>query len=183
MKILEKEIGLRDETRGAEQIRDILESEAYAQRAHSLAETQQTLATRTGDVVQQIQELEGQGLEFPDEIALLTRVEEVMREAGDLLARPDTGPEPIAAETEAIELLLQAQRVTPPKGGGGGGSTPGGGGSGDTQEAALALIGRGEETNATPKGRTTSQTTGTTGSGFPTEFRTGLDTYFGELEK
>ena len=182
MKILEKEIGLRDETRGAEQIRDILESEAYAQRAHSLAETQQTLATRTGDVVRQIQELESQGLEFPNEIALLTRVEEVMREAGDLLARPDTSPEPIAAETEAIELLLQAQRVAPPKGGGGG-STPGGGGSGDTQEAALALIGRGEETNATPKDRTTSQTVGTTGSGFPTEFRTGLDTYFGELEK
>ncbi len=183
MKILEKEIGLRDETRGAEQIRDILESEAYAQRANGLADTQLALATRTGDVVQQLQELESKGLQFPNEIALLARVEEVMREARDLLARPDTGAEPIAAETEAIELLLQAQRVQPPKGGGGGGSTPGGGGSGDTQEAALALIGRGEETNATPKDRTTSQTTGTTGSGFPTEFRAGLDAYFGELEK
>ena len=182
MKILEKEIGLREETRGAEQIRDILESAAYAQRANGLAETQLALATRTGDVVQQIQELESQGLEFPDEIQLLTRVEAVMREARDLLARPDTGAEPIAAETEAIELLLQAQRVKP-KGGGGGGSTPGGGGTGDTQEAALALIGRGEETNATPKDRVTSQTTGTTGSGFPTEFRAGLDVYFGELEK
>jgi len=106
-----------------------------------------------------------------------------MRDARDLLARPDTGPEPIAAETEAIELLLQAQRVKPPKGGGGGGSSPGGGGSGDTEESALALIGRGDEMNAAPQDRTTSQMTGTPGSGFPAEFRAGLDAYFGELEK
>ncbi len=183
MKILEKEIGLREETRGTEQVREVLESEAYAQRADGLSQTQETLAKRTADVTQKIRELASKGLEFPKEIALLTRVEEVMREAQDLLARPDTGPEPIAAETEAIELLLQAKRMKPPKGGGGGGSTPGGGGSGDTDESALALIGRGDEANAASVDRNTAQATGVTGTAYPAEFRAGLDAYFDELEK
>ena len=48
------------------------------------------------------------------------------------------GAPAIAAETEAIELLLQAKRQSP-KGGGGGGSNPGGGGTADSaSQAALA---------------------------------------------
>ena len=54
-----------------------------------------------------------------------------MSDATEILARPETGGPAIAAETEAIELLLQSQRINP-KGGGGGGSTPGGGGTGTT---------------------------------------------------
>ena len=50
-----------------------------------------------------------------------------MDEATEILARPETGSPAIAAETEAIELLLQSKRINP-KGGGGGGSNPGGGG-------------------------------------------------------
>jgi hypothetical protein len=183
MKILEKEIGLRDETRAAEQAREIMPDEAYRERALSLAGTQDSLATRTNTVVTQISVMALEGLQFPKEIELLTRVEEVMREARGLLARPDTGPQSIAAETEAIELLLQAQRVKPSKAAGGSGDTPGGGGAGDTEEAALALIGRGEEVNAGSLERTPTQATGSTGADFPMEFRAGLDAYFGELER
>ena len=117
----------------------------------------------------------------PKEIALLSRVEVVMREAEQLLSRPDTGPEPIAAETEAIELLLQTKRINP-KGGGGGGASPGGGGTGTTDESALALLGAGDERNAQANDREVSQSTGVSGSAFPAEFRAGLDTYFGKLE-
>ena len=63
---------------------------------------------------------------------------EAMNDATSILGRPDTGPEAIAAETEAIEILLQAERANPKSGGGGGGSNPGGGGTGDT-DASLAL--------------------------------------------
>ena len=51
--------------------------------------------------------------EFAYEIDLLGKVAGVMGEATEILARPETGSEAIAAETEAIELLLQSQRINP----------------------------------------------------------------------
>ena len=53
-------------------------------------------------------------------MALLGMVSQVMNEATDILARPETGPPAIAAETEAIELLLRSKRINPKAGGGGG---------------------------------------------------------------
>ena len=99
-----------------------------------------------------------------------------------MLARPETGPEAIAAETEAIELLLQARRINPKGGGGGGGGSPGGGGGGEADQSALALIGAGSERDAKTEVRSVGQATGGSGSGFPAEFRSGLDAYFGALE-
>ncbi len=181
MKILEQEIGLRDETRTLEQARPALEVDKYRGQSEPLATWQQELVGRTHKVVADIRAVpDGEEL-FPKEIQLLTRVAEVMDEAHGILAQPNTGPEAIAAETEAIELLLQARRIQP-GGGGGGGSSPGGGGSGDTQQAALALIGRGAARAEKIAERQVSQATGTTGPGFPAEFRTGLDAYFGALE-
>ena len=83
---------------------------------------------------------------FANDIALLSAVSGVMIDARDLLASLDTSTRAIAAETEAIELLLQSKRINP-NGGGGGGSTPGGGGGGDTKDTALALLGRGVNPN------------------------------------
>jgi hypothetical protein len=100
-----------------------------------------------------------------------------------LLASPDTGPETIAAETEAIELLLQARRINPKGGGGGGGSSPGAGGSGDTDQSALALLGSGAEAKAGSSARSVRQSTGVTGVDLPAEYRQGLDAFFEALEK
>lgn len=182
MKILEKEIALRDETRGVEQARPALNKTDYGKQADELAETQGGIAQRVSDVTQKIRELPNGEVSFMREIALLSRVRQVMREAQQLLAQPNTGPEPIAAETEAIELLLQARRINPKGGGGGGGSTPGGGGTGDTEQSALALIGAGAEQNAQSQERVVGQATGVSGSALPAEFRSGLDAYFGALE-
>jgi len=182
MRILEKEISLRDETRTAEQARTALVADEYGRQAESLSETQKDLAVRVADVTKEIRQLPGGDLSFMKEIALLMRVEQVMHEARHLLARPETGPEPIAAETEAIELLLQARRSNPQGGGGGGGTTPGGGGDGDTEQSALALIGAGTEQNAQSQDRSVGQATGVSGSELPAEFRGGLDAYFGALE-
>lgn len=181
LKILEKEIGLREETRALQQARAALQSEQYEQQAKPLAETQAELARRVGAVTQKIRELPDGEEAFAKEIALLGRVEQVMNEAHALLARPETGPETIAAETEVIELLLQTRRINP-KGGGGGGSSPGGGGGGDTDQAAVALIGAGSARNAQTEERRVEQTTGVSGSELPAEFRAGLDTYFNALE-
>lgn len=181
MKILEAEIDLREETREAEQAKAGLKEEDYTDKAEELAATQLELAVRTKDVVTAITELKEGEARFPKELALLRAVVSVMDEASGILAKPNTGPEAIAAETEAIELLLQTRRIKPGSGGGGGNS-PGGGGTGTTQAAALALIGRGADANAQIADRQVSQTTGSAGVSFPAEFRDGLDDYFNRLE-
>ena len=181
MKILEKEIDLREETRTLEQARAALATDEYEEKALAQSETQGELAVRVADVVDKIMALPNADA-FPKEIALLSAVNTVMQDAQEILSRPDTGPEAIAAETEAIELLLQARRVNP-NGGGGGGSSPGGGGTGDTDQAALALIGMGAERNAGQVNRTVGQATGSAGGELPAEYRAGLDAFFQALEE
>lgn len=180
MRILEKEINLREETRTTEVSREATEADDYTQRADSLSGTQTEIAGLVLDTIDEIEDLET-AASFIREVALLDRVHQVMGEAAEILARPDTGPEAIAAETEAIELLLQAKRCNP-KGGGGGGMTPGSGSGSDTKEAALALLGDGGERQANAKIRAPEQATGVTGRSVPAEFRSGLDAFFGALE-
>ncbi len=183
MKILEKEIALREETRTLEQARPALGGGDYAGRARPLAQTQDRVASLVAEATGKIRKLPRGSVEFRGEIALLGRVEQVMREARQLLARPETGSETIAAETEAIELLLQARRSSGGGGGGGsGGSSPGGGGAGDGAESALALVGTGIAPNARSEGRSVRQATGVTGRELPEEYRSGLDAYFNAYE-
>ncbi len=182
MRLLHEEMELREETRALEQAKPAVEKKAYLTRANGLADTQADLAKRTGAVTQKISELPESNAKFAREIAILARVEEVMYEAHQLLAQGETGAETIAAETEAIELLLQAKRINP-KGGGSGGSSPGGGGTGKTDQSALALLGSGAETKANIAPRSTLQATGASGVELPAEFRHGLDAFFEALEK
>src|SRR4051794_39075866 len=105
-----------------------------------------------------------------------------MDEAAGILARPETGGPAIAAETEAIELLLQSRRINP-RGGGGAGSSPGGGAKGTTQDSALALLGGGVNEKEVREDRGVAQATGDAGPTLPEEFRAGLDEYFNRLER
>jgi hypothetical protein len=104
-----------------------------------------------------------------------------MKDATKILAKPETGSPAIAAETEAIELLLKSKRINP-NGGGGGGSTPGHGGGGDTQDSALAMLGAGLNQKEVRESPNTQQSVGETGPVWPEEFRAGLDKYFSGLE-
>ena len=181
LQILEAEINLREETRVAQQAKAALEKEQFAKQAGALSKTQDGLRDRVEKVTQRIRELpEGEEL-FAKEIALLSKVAGVMGEATGILARPETGNPAIAAETEAIELLLQSKRFS--GGGGGGGANPGGGGGGTTTDSALSLVGKGVNEKEVREAPRTSQATGESGSTLPEEFRTGLDAYFNRLEK
>jgi hypothetical protein len=133
-------------------------------------------------VVERIRELPDAENEFAKEIALLNKVSSVMGDAANILAGLDTGPPAIAAETEAIELLLQSKRINP-KGGGGGGANPGGGGTGTTQDSALALLGAGLNEKEVRENQDTEQSVGESGNTLPEEFRHGLDQYFSRLEE
>jgi hypothetical protein len=183
LQILEAEVNLREETRVAEQAKAAVKPEEHKRQALKLSTTQKGIQDRTEKVTERIRELPDGESEFPKEIALLTRVAEVMGEAAEILDRPDTGRPAIAAETEAIELLLQSKRINP-KGGGGGGSTPGGSfAGGKTVDSAMALLGGGVNEKEVREDRGVSQSTGEAGPSLPEEFRAGLDEYFNRLEK
>ena len=182
LQILEAEINLREETRVAEQARPALPAEEHKQQASKLSGTQAELRVRIEKVIERIRELPDAETAFGKEIKLLGMVSEVMNEATEILARSDTGRPAIAAETEAIELLLQSKRINP-RGGGGGGSNPGGGGGGTTQDSALSLVGTGANDKEVREDRGVSQATGDAGPSLPEEFRAGLDEYFNRLER
>jgi hypothetical protein len=181
MQILESEVNLREETRVAEQARSALAKDEYATRAGKLHEVQEKLSERVAKLNVRIQDLPDGASEFAYEIGLLQKVEQVMDDAAGILVRPETGPEAIGAETEAIELLLRSKRINP-RGGGGGGSSPGGGGQGTTNDSALALLGAGLNEREQREDRGITQTTGESGASLPEEFRAGLDEYFNRLE-
>jgi hypothetical protein len=182
MQILEAEVNLREETRVAEQVRGGLTSAEYADRTRPLSTTQGNLSERVSKLAVRIRELPDGEVEFAFEIHLLARVEAVMDEATEILARPETGPAAIGEETEAIELLLQSKRINP-RGGGGGGPNPGGGGGGETLDAALALFGAGVNEHELREERDVGHATGLTGAALPEEFRAGLDQYFNRMER
>jgi hypothetical protein len=182
LQILEGEVNLREDTRVTEQARAALAKKEYGQQAHKLSGTQNELDQRVVKVTQRIRELKNGEKEFAKEIALLGLVAKVMDEATGILDEPETGNRAIAAETEAIELLLQSRRINP-RGGGGGGSTPGGGGTGKTVDSALALLGGGVNDKEQREDHGVSQTTGDAGPVLPEEFRSGLDEYFNRLER
>jgi hypothetical protein len=204
MQILEDETNLREETRVAEQLRPALETAAFGARAGGLADTQRTLASRVAALVERLADapdgpvrfdaaIERLGAEivpkreeagrFAREIRLFQAVEQVMAEASSILGLPDTGRRAIAAETEAIELLLQSQFGGGGGGGGGGGNTPGGGGTGTTRESALARLGEGINARARLEAPEEEQAIGRSGRVLPEEFRDGLDAYFNALER
>jgi hypothetical protein len=185
MKIARNQMDLREETREVDHIKSSLVPDEYKAKAEPLEGSQAELHDRLDEVVLDLKEVPEAEENFGKEIKLLNQVSDIMRQARGVLARPDTGPEVIAAQTEAIELLLQTQRQPPNQGGGGGGSSPGGGGSsnGGGSLSDINIAPGGPAQPSTPTKRDVDQSTGKTGQEFPEEFRNGLDTYFNELEK
>lgn len=181
LQILEAEVALREETRVAEQAKAAQQADEHGKEGQRLSKVQTEIEKRVAKVIERIKELPDAEEDFGKEMQLLGMVESVMHEAADILGQPNTGSPAIAAETEAIELLLRSKRIRP-GGGGGGGSTPGGGGGGKTEDAAIALIGPGNNDKEVREDHGVSQATGTTGPTLPEEFRAGLNEYFNQLE-
>jgi hypothetical protein len=182
MQALRDEMKLRDETREQENAKPAIDAKAYAGGATLLGGKQTAIGTQTQGALSDIEALPDADTKFPKEIALLKDVGSVMDDAASILYTPNTGPPAIAAETEAIELLLQAKR-SGNKPGGGGGSSPGGGGTAaSADEAALAGIGPGSDAQSVVAARLVGQATGHAGKEYPEEFKSGLDQYFSLLE-
>jgi len=187
MKVLQDQMYLRDETREMESARPGFDADVYASKVRPLELSQEDLYERIDEVVTQITEIPDGAQDYGNEIQLLNLVSDTMRQSRGILARPDTGPETIAAQTEAIELLLQSNRQPPGGGGGDGGddSSSGGGGSGSSQGKGSALSDIGAAAVGAPSTtdvRGVDQSTGRAGRELPEEFRRGLDQYFNTLD-
>lgn len=183
MQILESEMNLRDRTRVSEQGKAAAPVEQYQASVKELVDTQKQLRDRIVVVGEKIEDLPDGSKEFAKEIELMQMVELAMNDAWSTLKRPDTGKAAVAAETEAIELLLSSKRINPKSKGGGGGANPGGGGSGDTTDAAIAMVGPGVNEKEVRQDHGVEQATGTSGSSLPEEFRYGLDQYFERIDR
>ena len=175
MRIINREIQLREETRELEQAKEALSADEYQERSIALYDTQITLTEDTREVEAQISLLPDAHERFiQNQLARVAQAAEVMEEVEDILAEPDTGPKAIAAITEVIEILLQTRRLpnapmittAPP-----------------ATASALMLLGIGDDSGrASIQNRSPRQATGKTGRVLPEEFRQGLDAYFNALE-
>lgn len=175
MRIINREIQLREETRELEQAKEALTADEYRERSIALYDTQITLTEDTREMEAQISLLPDAHERFiQGQLAKVARAAEVMEEIEDILVEPDTGPRAIAAITEVIEILLQTGRVpnapmittAPP-----------------ATASALMLLGIGDDSGrASIENRSPKQATGKTGRVLPEEFRQGLDAYFDALE-
>ena len=183
MQALRDETQLRDETREKENVRRALAPERFAQDARELGGRQGEIETHVRGAADDILALPEGGGNFGQELKLLDAVAAVMGDTHGILDTPETGSRAVGAETEAIELLLQAKRNSPKGGGGGGGADPGHGGTADAVSmGALAELGPGSDARSAATVRPVAQATGRAGKEFPDEFKSGLDAYFNLLE-
>ena len=174
---------VRTLTRSTEQARPMLRRDEYDAEVKPTLARQSDLLDRTEKVIEKIVDLPDGEANFGRELEALRNAGEAMEEAEGRLKRFDTGPVAVAAETEAIEHLLAARRVS--QGGGGGGSSPGAGGkrTGTTNASALALAGRGDAPNAQTDRRPVDSSAGKIGDDVPEEMRAAMDRFFNALDK
>ncbi len=185
LRLINREIQLREETREAQQAKDALTDDKYYERSEALSDTQYEIAEDTHEVVREISLLPNANEPLiRRQLAKVSRAAEVMDEAETILAEPNTGPKAIAAISEVIEILLETQRMPNAAGGGGSGDSPGGGGQGlAALVSALSLLGVGDDSGeAFIEKRSPKQATGKAGRVLPEEFRQGLDAYFNAIE-
>ncbi len=189
LRVINREIQLREETREVEQARKVLNADKYYERSEALSDTQYDLAEETREIASEIRLLPDANSGFiQEELAKVAKAAVVMDEAESILARPETGNEAIAAITEAIEILLAVKREPNSPSSGGGNTPSGGGGSASAKGlasilSALRMKGMGDDSGtAFIEKRSPKQATGKTGRVLPEEFRQGLDAYFNVLE-
>ena len=184
MQALRDEMKLRDETREEENAKPALDPQKYAADAKKLGANQDDIAKRTASAIDDIRALPDGETKFAKDIGLLQQVAQTMNETQGVLKTPETGAPAVGAETDAIELLMQSQKSGSKSNSGGGGSHPGSGvGPATASQAALADFGPGDDAQAVIAARPVGQATGVAGQQFPDEFKSGLDSYFGLLEK
>ena len=177
LRVIDREMQLREETREVEQAKNALTEDEYYLRSEPLSDTQYDLAEETLEIAEEILLLPEANTPFiQQQYQKVARAAEVMDETESILATPETGPKAIAAITEVIEILLETRR-TP--------NAPPITNAPPATAAAIMLMGAGDGDDsgqAFIEKRSPLQTTGRAGRVLPEEYRQGLDVYFNILE-
>lgn len=173
LRLINREIQLREETRELDHARPAMPVETVKQQGAGLSAIQAGMADKSRELVGRIRGLpDAQKLQA--DMQKLTSAGTVMDEAAGLLETPETGAPTIAAISEVIEILLETRRVQ---------NNPTVMKVKTTAASALMLVGIGDDTElATIEERAPGQSTGLTGRALPAEFQQGLDVYFNALE-
>ena len=183
LRITEAEMVLRDLTREAEQARSALGESRHLERSLELYEEQDGLADRLDALMNQMRKLPDGSRTFGTEIRMMASSRRAMVDAAEWMLEGETGRDTLAAETEAIELLLQSRRAGGSGGGGGKSSaSPGGGNGGTKASAALALSGRSAGESDQGEQRGMKRAARGEPSKIPVEFQESLERYFEALE-
>ncbi|MCO8120153.1 hypothetical protein NHH03_00265 [Stieleria sp. TO1_6] len=182
LRVLESEVNLREQTRVVDQGRGAMQQEQYSTAALRLGDQQTLIRDRLEVVVEDVNALPGALLDFAGELEVLQAAVSAMDDAKTLLIAPDTGPPVIAAQTEAIELLLRSSKVNPASGSDSGGGAQSSSG-GETDQVAALLIGRGLNELAGERVSETELSVGRDRGQVPEQWREGLDRYFQQLEQ
>lgn len=175
LRVINREMQLREETREVEQARNALTEDEYYLRSEPLSDTQYDLAEQTREIAREINQLPDANTQFVQEqYVKVSTAADVMDETESILATPETGPKAIAAISEVIEILLETRR-TP--------NTPPAGNAPPAIANAIMLMGSGDDKGqAFIEKRSPQQATGRAGRVLPEEFRQGLDAYFNVIE-
>lgn len=189
-RIRQGEEDLRSHTRALETRRQMPD---YAQRAEELSDRQGMLRSETTEA--------GEVLKGDPEVGqLLALVDRAMKDAGMILARPQTDLEANAAETEVIELLsdlldkasqkqgsaaqglMAMLRALQQGNGNGTGKTPGGNNAGGVTERDNVPV-NGDPAGNAAEHRNVNKGGGPDLSKIPAEFREAMQAYFEKVEK
>ena len=182
LRITEAEMILRDLTREAEQARSALGEAAHRERSLELYDQQDGLADRLDNLMNQMRKLPDGSRTFGAEIRMMASSRRAMVDAAEWMLEGETGRDTLAAETEAIELLLQSRRAGGSGGGGKSSASPGGGNGGTEATDALALSGRAAGANEQGEARGMKRAGRGEPSKIPVEFQESLERYFEGLE-
>ncbi|MEM6473170.1 MAG: hypothetical protein AAF802_26650, partial [Planctomycetota bacterium] len=137
LRLLEAEVELREQTREAERRRRAVTYQEHMTTSISLSETQDLLRDRLDSVIDDLESKPQGSFHFANEIEVLSAASRAMVDATKTLVARETGKATIAAETEAIELLLQSRKIKPEPSANGASMTAQTEG---TSEAAMRLI-------------------------------------------
>ncbi|MCC9599726.1 hypothetical protein LOC67_04065 [Stieleria sp. JC731] len=180
LRVLKSEVDLREETRQAERGRKAMAADDYASEAIRLSESQDSIRDRLDQVIDSLQTDRDSAIQFAAEAEVLSAARAAMVDASETMVQPDTGPSVIAAQTEAIELLLRSRKVDPSTGGASNSASSSGG---DTDQEAIKLVGDALNEMATQRSGEVSTTTGASSFEVPQRMRADLDRYFMRLEQ
>lgn len=180
LRVLESEVELREQTRGTEQRRETVDDDQHMAAAIRLSEAQDLLRDRLDVIVDSLQ-AEPQGeLNFAGEIEVLSAASQAMNEATQTLQSRETGAPAIAAETEAIELMLQSNKIKPDDSGSGSASSSQ---AAATKEAAMQLLEEALNPLAKQRRGETETSIGRSRDQVPERLREPVRRFFDQLEQ